>query len=57
MSQASTNSLPAPRTRPRIDAMLTTGARLSRTIRSSHGCIPVGPGGIDTVFIGSPSVS
>ena len=27
-------------TRPRIAAMLTTGARDSRTIRSSHGCMP-----------------
>src|SRR5712671_875582 len=30
-SQASTNSLPAPRARPRIEAMLTTGARARRT--------------------------
>ena len=42
-SQASTNSLPAPRARPRIEAMLTAGARDSRTRRSSHACIPVGP--------------
>lgn len=33
-SHASTNSLPAPRARPRIDAMLTTGARERRTSRS-----------------------
>ena len=42
-SQASTNSLPAPRARPRIEAMLTAGARDRRTRRSSHACIPVGP--------------
>jgi hypothetical protein len=57
MSHATMNSLPAPRARPRIDAMLTTGARISRAVESSQGCIPVGPGGIVTVFAGSRSVS
>lgn len=35
-SQASTNSLPAPRARPRIEAMVTTGARDRRTRKSIH---------------------
>jgi hypothetical protein len=43
MPMARANSLPAPRARPRIEAMLTTGARLSQAVRSSHRCIPVGP--------------
>ena len=42
-SVASTNSLPAPRARPRIEAMLTTGARDRRTMRSVHVGSPVGP--------------
>jgi hypothetical protein len=32
-------------------------ARISRAVESSQGCIPVGPGGIVTVFAGSRSVS
>jgi hypothetical protein len=56
-SQASTNSLPAPRTRPRIEAMLTNGARDRRTRRSSHACIPVGPILSAAVLPGSFSVS
>jgi hypothetical protein len=42
-SQARTNSLPAPRARPRIDAMLTTGARDRRTRTSIQAGSPVGP--------------
>jgi hypothetical protein len=57
MSQASTNSLPAPRARPRIEAMLTAGARDRRTSRSSHAFIPVGPGGSASVRSGAFSVS
>ena len=44
MSQARANSLPAPRVRPRSDAMLTTGARLSRAVKSSQGMHPGRPG-------------
>src|SRR6202011_4852730 len=42
-SQASTNSLPAPRARPRIEAMLTTGTRARRTRTSIQADSPVGP--------------
>src|SRR5689334_14257700 len=46
MSVASTNSLPAPRARPRISAIVATGSLLSRMKLSRYGCRPVGPGRI-----------
>ena len=56
-SQASTNSLPAPRARPRIEAMLTTGARARRTRTSIHAGMPVGPTPSAAVLAGSFSTS
>jgi hypothetical protein len=56
-SHASPNSLPAPRTRPRIDATLSTGTRESLARRSGHVCIPVGPAGRAAVPAGSCSAS
>ena len=47
MSQASDSSLPTPVARPRMEAMDTTGARLSRTSMSGNACRPVGPRGMD----------
>ena len=46
MSVARTNSLPAPRTRPRIEEIVTAGTLLNRTNFSRYGCRPVGPGGM-----------
>jgi hypothetical protein len=43
-SQASTNSLPAPRVRPRMDAMLMTGDAERRVVMSIHVGRPLGPG-------------
>jgi hypothetical protein len=51
------NSLPAPRARPRIEAMLTTGARERRTRRSIQADITVGAAGIATALPGSFSSS
>ena len=45
MSLASASSLPTPVARPRIEAIETTGARLSRTSMSGSCCSPVRPGG------------
>ena len=45
MSLASASSLPTPVARPRIEAIETTGARLSRTSMSGSCCSPVGPAG------------
>ncbi len=56
-TRISPNSLPAARARPRIAAMLTTGARERRTRRSSQACIPVGPLPSASVLPGSPSTS
>ena len=44
MSVASTNSLPAPRVRPRISEIVATGSLLSRTKLSRYGCRPGRPG-------------
>ena len=46
MSVARTNSLPAPRVRPRISEIVATGSLLSRTKLSTYGCMPVRPGRI-----------
>src|SRR5215471_14328155 len=45
MSQASAISLPLPVARPRIKAIDTTDARVSRTRISGQACKPVGPAG------------
>src|SRR6266581_9642183 len=52
-SQARTNSLPAPRARPRIEAALTTGARARRTRTSIQADSPVGPTPSASVLPGS----
>jgi len=49
MSVASTNSLPAPRVRPRISETVATGSLLSRMKLSRYGCSPVGPGRIAAI--------
>jgi hypothetical protein len=46
MSVASTNSLPAPRVRPRISEIVATGSLLSRTRLPTYGWKPFGPGAI-----------
>ena len=56
-SQARTNSLPAPRARPRIEAMLTTGARARRTRTSIQADSPVVPTPSASVLPGSFSKS
>src|SRR6266850_226340 len=43
MSVASTNSLPAPRARPRTAEIVTAGSLPSRTTMSTQGWKPVGP--------------
>src|SRR6185437_14334742 len=53
MSVASTNSLPAPRARPRMAEIVTAGTLLSRTRLSRYGCNPVGPGAIDATRVRS----
>jgi hypothetical protein len=57
MSVASTNSLPAPRVRPRISETVATGTLLSRTKLSRYGCRPVGPGDIPATRALSASAS
>ncbi len=43
MSQARAISLPFPVARPRIEAIVTMGARVRRTSMSGHPSSPVGP--------------
>jgi hypothetical protein len=57
MSVASTNSLLAPRARPRISEIVHTGSLLSRMKLSKYGCRPVGPGCIPATLALSASAS
>jgi len=51
------NSVPAQQARPRIEAMVTTGARASRPRTSVHAGRPVGPAGNASVRRRSSSPS